>query len=75
MIISPTTISFLPFSIVHSIDHGAARFVNALDNKQFQTGGFYASEESKVTGQVKIHLTLADKQFQDNVYTCLHQYE
>jgi hypothetical protein len=78
MILSPTTISFLPFSIVYSIDHGAARFVNALNNKQFQTGGFYSSEETKVKGpvvaQFKIHPTMTDKQFQDNAYNALHQY-
>ncbi|MDX2360869.1 MAG: SDR family NAD(P)-dependent oxidoreductase [Crocinitomicaceae bacterium] len=64
--------------MVHKVDKGAARFVNALNNDQFQTGGFYASEESKVTGQVvdqfKIFPTMANKAYQDNAYAALHEF-
>lgn len=64
--------------LVHTVDKGAARFVDAIDNNKYTNGGFYASIESKVTGdlvdQFKIYPAMADTGFQDNANEALHRF-
>ena len=63
--------------MVHKVDKGAERFVNVLkDDSPYQDGGFYASTEQKVVGQVvnqfSIYPALANKSYQDNAYQAVH---
>ena len=64
--------------MVHKVDKGAARYVDAINNSNYKTGSFYASSEDKVVGPVEdqfnIFPTLADARVQDNAYNALHQY-
>ena len=45
-------IFFSLFGIGHKVDKGASRFVDAISNKKYNNGGFYASKENKMTGEV-----------------------
>lgn len=64
--------------MVHKVGKGAARYVDAITNNNYQSGGFYASEESKVVGQVvdqfKIYPVMANPEFQDNAHQALHKF-
>ena len=64
--------------LVHTIDKGAARFVDAIQNNKYQSGGFYASVESKVTGdivdQFEIYPVMANPNYQDNAHAALHRF-
>jgi len=64
--------------MVHTVDKGAARFVDSISSRNYQNGGFYASIESKVTGQIvdqfNIHPVMANERFQDNAYEALHSF-
>ena len=64
--------------MIHKLDKGAARFVDAISSEKYQSGGFYASEENKVVGklvdQFKIYPVMANKEFQDNANEALHKF-
>jgi hypothetical protein len=64
--------------LAHLVDKGAARFVDAISNKKYQSGGFYASTESKLTGEVvdqfSIFPTMANETYQDNAYEAVHKF-
>ena len=64
--------------MVHRVDKGASRFVDAISNDAYANGGFYASEEDKVVGaivdQFKIHPDMANFSFQDNANSAIHRY-
>ena len=64
--------------LVHSIDKGAARFVDAIQNNNYKSGGFYASIESTVTGdivdQFEIYPVMANENYQDNANEALHRF-
>lgn len=64
--------------MVHKVDKGAARFVDALSNDSYKSGGFYASSEDKVVGEVVdqflIFPTMGNKEYQDNAYQAVHQF-
>ena len=64
--------------MVHKIDKGAARFVDAISNDSYQSGGFYASTEPKVVGEVvdqfKIFPAMANESYQENANVALHQF-
>jgi NAD(P)-dependent dehydrogenase (short-subunit alcohol dehydrogenase family) len=64
--------------MVHKVDKGAARFVDALSNENLRSGGFYASTEPKLTGelvdQFDIFPTMANNTYQDNAYEAVHQF-
>lgn len=56
--------------LVHKLEHGAKRYVDAISDESYETGIFYASQETKLTGpmvdQSVIFPDLANNQFQDN---------
>ena len=64
--------------MVHKVNTGASRFVDAISNDTYQSGGFYASTESKVTGDVvdqyKIYPLMANPDYQDNAFEAVHSF-
>lgn len=64
--------------MVHKVDKGAARYIDAINNDKYLSGGFYASEETKVVGEVvdqfKVFPTMANEAFQDNANEALHRF-
>jgi hypothetical protein len=71
-------IFFSLFGMGHKVDKGAERFVDAISNKKYKTGGFYASRENKMTGEVvdqfEILPALANVNSQDNAYQAVHKF-
>lgn len=64
--------------MVHSVQKGAGRYVEALNNSQFKSGEFYASIEAKVTGplveQSAIFADLKNESYQDNASAAIHRF-
>lgn len=64
--------------MVHKVDKGAARFIDAISNERFLSGGFYASTESKLTGEIVdqfvIFPIMANETYQDNAYEAVHKF-
>jgi NAD(P)-dependent dehydrogenase (short-subunit alcohol dehydrogenase family) len=64
--------------MIHSLQKGAARYVEALDSPNFKSGEFYGSKDGKVTGamveQGSIFPDLKNPAFQDNAYEALHSF-
>lgn len=64
--------------MAHGVNKGAARFVDAISNKKYQSGRFYASTESKLTGEIvdqfSISPTMANETYQDNAYEAVHKF-
>ena len=61
---------------VHKVEVGAQRFVDALLSKQYQSGGFYASEKGltgKIGEQSALFADLANTKYQDNAKAALDQ--
>ena len=58
--------------MVHSIEKGAARYVQAISDDSLVSGKFYASSENRLTGpvmdQTDIFPDLANETYQDNAY-------
>ena len=56
--------------MIHGLDKGAERYVLALNDDSYTSGGFYASKDNKVTGpvvdQATIFPDLGNAQYQDN---------
>jgi len=71
-------IMFSLFGMGHKVDKAAARFVDAISNQKYKTGGFYASKENKMTGEVvdqfEILPALANTNSQDNAYEAVHKF-
>lgn len=64
--------------MVHKVDKGAERFVDAISSNEYESGKFYASTESKVVGpvmdQAQIMPAFTNQQFQDNANAALHKF-
>ncbi|WP_440134033.1 SDR family NAD(P)-dependent oxidoreductase [Chitinophaga sancti] len=64
--------------MIHSIQKGAARYVEALGNANLKSGMFYGSKDGKVTGamveQGTIFPEFRNITFQDNAYEALHSF-
>ena len=64
--------------MVHSVEKGAKRYVEALNNPNFKSGEFYASKEGKVTGELveqgTIFADLKNPTYQDNAYEAIHRF-
>ncbi len=64
--------------MIHRVEKGAKRYVDAISQSSFQNGGFYASAENKVIGdmedQFKIFPGMANPVYQDNAYKALHRF-
>lgn len=61
--------------MVHSIEKGAARYVQAISDDSLVSGKFYASSENRLTGpvmdQADIFPDLANETYQDNAYAAV----
>ncbi len=64
--------------MVHSLDVGAKRFVDAISDERYKSGVFYASKEGKLSGEMVDQSTfltdLRNTSFQDNAYEAIHRF-
>ncbi len=61
---------------VHGVEVGAKRFVDAMLDTSYKTGGFYASEKGltgKIGEQSKLFEDLANTKYQDNAYAAIQK--
>jgi hypothetical protein len=85
----PPAIRFIPekiiiprilplFGMAHKLEDGALRLIDALDERQFQTGIFCASAKNALTGpvvdQASIFPDFANEEIQDNANAAIHQF-
>jgi len=64
--------------MVHGVEKGAARYVQALNDQSYKSGEFYASRDGKVTGalveQSTIFADLKNPAFQENANEAIHRF-
>ena len=64
--------------MVHKIDVGAKRFVDAISDERYESGIFYASKEGKLSGDMVDQSTfftdLKNTSFQDNAFEAIHHF-
>ena len=64
--------------MVHTLDVGAKRFVDAISDERYKSGVFYASKEGKLSGDMVDQSTffadLKNASFQDNAYDAIHRF-
>jgi NAD(P)-dependent dehydrogenase (short-subunit alcohol dehydrogenase family) len=64
--------------MVHSLDVGAKRFVDAISEEQYKSGVFYASKAGKLSGDMVDQSTyftdLKNTSFQDNANEAIHRF-
>jgi NAD(P)-dependent dehydrogenase (short-subunit alcohol dehydrogenase family) len=64
--------------MVHTLDVGAKRFVDAISDERYRTGVFYASQEGKLSGDMVDQSTfftdLKNTSFQDNANEAIHHF-
>jgi NAD(P)-dependent dehydrogenase (short-subunit alcohol dehydrogenase family) len=64
--------------MVHTLDVGAKRFVDAISDERYKSGVFYASKEGKLSGDMVDQSTfftdLKNTSFQDNAYEAVHRF-
>ncbi|MEM7079904.1 MAG: SDR family NAD(P)-dependent oxidoreductase [Pseudomonadota bacterium] len=71
--------SIMPLlGMMHGVEAGARRYLDALENLNFESGHFYASKAGSPTGpvvdQVTIEPGLSDRLAQDNAYSAVQQF-
>lgn len=66
------------FGLIHSLELGAQRYLDGLQNTVYENGIFYASEEHTITGslidQATIFADLNSKKFQSNADEAIHSF-
>jgi hypothetical protein len=64
--------------MVHALDVGARRFVDAISDERYKSGVFYASKEGKLSGEMVDQSTfftdLKNTSFQDNANEAIHHF-
>ena len=64
--------------MVHKLEVGAKRFVDAISDERYKSGIFYASKEGKLSGdmvdQSTFFTTLKNTAFQDNADKAIHRF-
>jgi hypothetical protein len=64
--------------MVHPLDVGAKRFVDAISDERYKSGVFYASKEGKLSGDMVDQSTfftdLNNTSFQDNANEAIHHF-
>jgi|ERR1043166_1419254 NAD(P)-dependent dehydrogenase (short-subunit alcohol dehydrogenase family) len=64
--------------MVHNLEVGAKRFVDALSDERYKSGVFYASKEGKLSGEMVDQSTfftdLKNTSFQDNANEAIHHF-
>ena len=62
----------------HSLEDGAKRFVDGINNENFESGKFYASKNNVLTGKVvdqgTIWQDLLNPLYQQNADKAIHQF-
>lgn len=62
----------------HSLETGARRFVDGINNSSYKSGLFYGSKANVLTGKVVDQSTifpdLENESFQDNAYEAIHRF-
>ena len=66
------------FGVVHSLQTGSRRIVDAIDNLAIPSGAFYASQAGKLSGrivdQAPMQPGLKDETVQDHAYEAIHRF-
>lgn len=66
------------FGMMHNVETGAARYINALTDEAYKSGVFYASPIGAMIGDVVDQATMladfANEDFQDNAYEAIHRF-
>ena len=66
------------FKMMHNVETGAARYVNALTDERYESGVFYGTAADAMIGEVidqaTIYADLANEDFQDNAYEAIHRF-
>jgi hypothetical protein len=66
------------FRMMHDVETGAARYVNALTDERYKTGVFYGTPADEMIGdvvdQAEFLADLANEAFQDNAYEAIHRF-
>ncbi|BDD03602.1 SDR family NAD(P)-dependent oxidoreductase [Aureibacter tunicatorum] len=70
---------FMPLlGLSHSLEKGASRFVEGINNPAFKSGIFYGSKKNVLTGklvdQSSIFSDLSNQKFQDNAYEAIRSF-
>ena len=64
--------------MVHTLEVGAKRFVDAISDERYKSGVFYASKEGKLSGDMVDQSTfftdLKNTSFQDNANEAIHHF-
>ena len=64
--------------MVHTLDVGAKRFVDAISDERYKSGVFYASKEGRLSGDMVDQSTffadLKNTSFQDNANDAIHRF-
>ena len=64
--------------MVHALDVGAKRFVDAISDERYKSGVFYASKQGKLSGEMVDQSTfftdLKNTAFQDNANEAIHHF-
>lgn len=70
--------SMSTLGVMHPLEVGARRYVNAVNDDAYRSGIFYASVEGKLTGELIDQATivpdLANPRFQDNASAAIHRF-
>jgi hypothetical protein len=66
------------FRLMHNVETGAARYVNALTDEHYKSGVFYGSTADATVGKVIDQSTIladfSNEDFQDNAYEAIHRF-
>ena len=66
------------FGMMHSVEDGAARYVEGVLNPKFRSGHFYASKMGSPTGSLVDQATIDDRfsnqTLQDNAYQAVRNF-
>lgn len=66
------------FGMVHTVDYGARRLIEGLNDETLKSGSFYGSKANTLTGPVidqsEIFPDLANKTYQDNASDAVHRF-
>jgi NAD(P)-dependent dehydrogenase (short-subunit alcohol dehydrogenase family) len=66
------------FGLMHSLETGAKRYVEVLNNEKFKSGVFYASHQGKMSGEVvdqsQYNASLGNATYQEHVTEAIHNF-
>jgi hypothetical protein len=78
IILALQQLSLFGKDLFHSVEAGAKRYVDTLNDDSYETGIFYGSEHASLTGpltdQGKFFDDLYNENYQDNAYKAIHSF-